>query len=160
MRIARAHHYAAILENLHVTNPGNLSERGVLLDPAVHDSAQFLRVHSRNREIGARRKTQLPADSLLCLSHQQASRIKLDRRDLRQHRGVIVFKNVGFLILRRLCSARAPVSRAQIAVGIESDSRRLLKLLHSSLPRTLRPMGRDENPLAQERIEAPVWNSI
>src|SRR5260370_41205168 len=122
MRIARAQHYAGILENLHVTNPGNLSERGVLLDPAVHDSAQFLRVHSRNCEIVARRKTHHAADSLLCLSHQQASRIKLDRRDLRQHRGVIVFKNVGFLILRWLCSARAPVSWSQITIRIETNS--------------------------------------
>src|SRR5260370_1198105 len=129
-------------------------------DVALAQDARFLRGHSRNCEIVAGSKTHHAADSLLCLSHQQASRIKLDRRDLRQHRGVIVFKNVGFLILRCLCSARAPVSWAQIAIRIETDSWRLLKLLHSSLPRTLRPMGRDENPLAQERIEAPVWNSI
>jgi hypothetical protein len=84
----------------------------------------------------------------------------LERRDIRQHCGVIVVKNVCLRIRRRLCSARAPISRAQIAVGIESDRGKCLKLLHSSQPRALCPMRRDENPLPQERIETPVWNSI
>ena len=123
-----------------MANPRNLPECGVLLDPPVHDSGQFLQAHSRNSEIVTRRKTHHPADSLLCRSHQQAHRINLERRNLRQHRGVIVVKNVGFRIPRRLCSARAPIPRAQITAGIESDRARFLKLLHSPQPRALGPI--------------------
>src|SRR5713226_7901472 len=67
--IASAHHLAAIFEDLHVANPGNLPERGVLLDPAIHDSAHFLEAHSRHGEIVPGRKTHHAADSLLRLSN-------------------------------------------------------------------------------------------
>jgi len=97
---------------------------------------------------------------LLTVSHEQAGRIKMERRDVRQHRGVIVVKNVGLRIPRRLRSARAPISRAQVTVGIESNCGRRLKCFDPPQPRALGPMGRDQNPLSQERIETPVWNSI
>src|SRR5258706_390890 len=65
MRIARAHHLAAIFENLHVIDPRNLPKRDILLDPGIHDSAQLREAHSRNCEIVPRRKTHHAADSLL-----------------------------------------------------------------------------------------------
>src|ERR1700746_1251658 len=137
MRITRTHHLPTILENLHVANPWNSSERGVLLDPGIHDSAQFREAHSWNGKIMPRRKTQHAADSPLRLSLQQAAQIKLQGRDFRQHRGVIIAKNVGFRIPRSLGAARALVARTQIAVGIESERGRLMNLFHSSEPWTL-----------------------
>src|SRR6266403_589936 len=65
MRIARAHHLAAIFENLHVIDPRNFAERDILLDPGIHDSAQLREAHSWNGEIVPRRKTHHAADSLL-----------------------------------------------------------------------------------------------
>jgi hypothetical protein len=158
--ITRPHHLATIFENLHVTNPGNLPKRGVLLDPTIHDPAQFLEAHSWNGQIVTRRKTHHAADALLCLSNEQATGIEVERRELRQHRRVIVVKNVGLRIRGRLRSSCAPISGTQVTVGIERSCGRRLKLLYSSQPRTLGPMRRDENPFPQERIESPVWNSI
>src|SRR5204863_8829779 len=97
-----------------MTNPGNLPECGVLLDPAIHDPPQFLRAHSGNCEIVTRRKTHHAADSLLTVSHESAGRIKTERRAVPPHRAVIVAKNVGLRIPRRLRSARASISWAQV----------------------------------------------
>ncbi len=68
VRITRAQQLATIFENLHVVNPWNFSECGVLFAPAVNDSAQLRDGHSCNGEVVARRKTHHPADSLLRLS--------------------------------------------------------------------------------------------
>src|SRR2546421_10655391 len=141
MRIARAHHLAAVLEDLHVINPWNFPKRAVLFDPAVHDGAQFRDAHSRNSEIMARRKTHHAADSLLHSPNKQAARIKLELPDVRQHRRVIVIKSVRFRITWRLRSARALITRAQIAVRIERDRRRSYELFHFPLPRPPHPMG-------------------
>src|SRR5438128_12004293 len=102
--IARAHHLAAILENLHVVNPGNLPKCAVLLDPSIHDSAQFLDAHLRHGEIVSRRKTHHPANPLLCFSYQQSGRIKLDSGSVRPDGLVSVVKNVTLLIWRGTCS--------------------------------------------------------
>src|SRR6266571_6273360 len=124
----------AILENLHMANPGNLPECGILLDPSVHDSAQFPRAHSRNTQIVPRRKTHHAADSALGLSDKQAGPVELERRNIGQHRGVIVLKNVCLSVRRRLCAASAPISRAQTTIGIESDGSRRMNFLDSSQP--------------------------
>jgi hypothetical protein len=89
-----------------------------LLHPAVYDSAQFPRAHARDGEIVPRRKTHHAADSALGLCDEQADPVKFVSRNIWQHRGVIVVKKVGFRVRRRLRAARAPISRAQITIGI------------------------------------------
>src|SRR5229473_2142507 len=78
VRIAGAQQLATIFEDLYVVNPRDLCECGVLLGPAVNDSAQFRDTRPCNREIMPRRKTHHAANSLLGLPYQQASRIKFD----------------------------------------------------------------------------------
>ena len=156
MRIARAHEFAAVLEDLHVTDPRNLRERRALLGPGVHHAAQFARVHSRNGEIVAGRKAQDTANAAIGLGNEQTILFVLQWLHFGQKRGEVVLENIRFRIFGRLPAAGALISRAKIAVGIVSDRRWRGKLLHFSLPRALRPLRRDQDPLSQERIESFV----
>ncbi len=69
MRIAGAHHDAAVLEDLNVIHPGDAAQLLVLLRPYVYNVAHFARGHARNREIVSRRKTYDAADAALSAGH-------------------------------------------------------------------------------------------
>ena len=159
VRVAGAHQFAAVFEDLHVADPGDLRKRSVLLDPSVNDAPQFLSVHSRNGEIVARSETQYSADAAVGLGDEQTILLVLQRLDFGQKRGKIVVEGVSSGILRSLLAAGSLVSRAEITIGIVSNRRWRWKLFHFSLPRALGPLRRDEHPLAQERIEAFVGSA-
>ncbi len=107
-----------------------------------------------------RRKTHHAANSPLRLPHQQACGIKLDWWNVRQHRWVIVVKNVGLRVRRCLRSPGARIARAQITGRIVRDCGRRLQFFNFSLPRPLRPMRRNHNPFAQQRIKSSMRDFI
>ena len=160
MRIARSHQLAAIFENLHMADPGNLAKRGILLGPAIHDGAQFLMTHSRNCQIVPRRKTHDAADSRFGLRGEQTSLVKLRSFTSGQQRRIIVVENARSRVLRCLRSTGTAIPWAQITARIERACRRNLRLLDFSQPRPLRAMRGHQNPLAQQRIETLVRDSM
>src|SRR5438105_4879687 len=156
MRVAGAHEFAAIFENLYVADPGNLRERGKLFGPSIDHAAQFAGVHSWNGEIVARGKAQDAAQSAVGSGDEQTIFLVLQRLGFGQERTKVVLEHIRFRVSRRLSAAGALVSRAQITAGVVSDRRSRRRLLYFSLPGALGALRRDQEPFAQERIEAFV----
>lgn len=156
VRVAGAHQFAAVFEDLDVMDPGDLREHGELPDPGIDDTAQCKRAHSRDGEIVARREAQDAADATIGLCYKQIPLLILQRLDIRQKRGKIVLKDVRLRILRSLLSVDTFVSGTEITVWIVGDRRRRWKLFYFSLPGAIHSLRRDHNPFPQERIEAFV----
>jgi hypothetical protein len=51
MRVARTHHSAAILEQLHIVDIVSLAEFDILLRPRIHNCANLFHRHPRQSEI-------------------------------------------------------------------------------------------------------------
>src|SRR5215472_1822651 len=83
VRVAGAHQFATILEDLHVTDPGDLCEFRVLFGPRVDHGAQFAGAHTGNGEIVPWRKTQDTAETAVGLRHKQTVLPELQRRRIR-----------------------------------------------------------------------------
>ncbi len=140
-----------------MANPRNLREQGELLGPGIDHAAQFAGVHSRNGEIVAWGEAQNAAEAAVGLGEEQTIFLIFQRLGLGQERRKVVFKHISFRVGWHLFAASALVSGAQVAIRIVSDSRSQRKFFGLALPRTLRALRRDEDPLPQQRIEAFVW---
>ncbi len=156
MRIARAHHRAAILENLHVLNLGPRPQFHELVHPRVHHLAQVGGLHIGDRQIVARRKAHHAANARLRFRHQQSIFLKTAARHVRLQRREIVVENECRCIRRVAHSSRALIARAQVTVRVVSRLRFLLRLLDLPLPRSRGTMRRHQHPLARQRIKSPV----
>src|SRR5580765_585211 len=156
MRIAGAHHGAAVFEDLHMLDPGARPQIVELIDPQIDHGPEFAQAHARDGEVVARRKTSDAADSALRTGDQQI--VVVDPYFLRvgEERGVIIVEGEGAGVLRIARTASAGIPRTQIAVWVEMG--RILEwgLFYLSLPGPLRAMGRDDDPLLGQGIVASV----
>ena len=71
MRIAGAHHGAAVLEDLHVTDVVEASQFAKLPHPGVNDNLDCLGRHGCERQVVARGKANHSAKARFGLGHQQ-----------------------------------------------------------------------------------------
>lgn len=156
VRVAGAHQFTAIFENLHVANPGNFCERRILLGPRVNYAAQFTNAHVRNGKIVPRRKAQDAADASIGSRHEQTALIKMQRLALREKRREVVVERVSLRVWRRMLAAGTFISGAQVTVWIVGNGRTRPEFFYFSLPWPLRALRRDEDPFPQQRIEAFV----
>ena len=79
VRVAGAHHGAAVLENLHPADRLDAAEFSALLDPNTHHPLDLFHRHAGERQIVARRKADHPAEAALGLCHDQSVSIDGDR---------------------------------------------------------------------------------
>ena len=94
VRIAGAHHRAAIFENLHVADPGIRRESRVLFNPGFDDMPNVRRVHARQREIVPRRKTDDAADAAFRRRREKPVRSRrLAGRHSRHQRRVVIVED-------------------------------------------------------------------
>jgi hypothetical protein len=84
MRVGRAHHGAAVFEDLHVTDPVEAAELDVLVDPGVDHRADRLDRHLPQRQVVPRREAHDPADAALALRDQQTLPVVLLRDHVRR----------------------------------------------------------------------------
>ena len=71
VRIAGAHHRAAVLERERVAHPWVRGRRRALLGPDVDHAADVRGLHPRERQVVPRRETEYPAEAARRLGHEQ-----------------------------------------------------------------------------------------
>jgi hypothetical protein len=70
MRIACAHHGAAVFENLDVVDVGHFAQLTKLFHPGADDQFDGVNAHGGQREIVTRRKTHHAAEARFALSDE------------------------------------------------------------------------------------------
>src|SRR5579872_484630 len=95
MRIAGAHHGAAIFKYLNVIDLFQSAEFAELILPHVHDLFDVWQLHGRQSEIVTWRKADDPAYSGLAFGHDQPSSVNIDTCALRirLQSGKIIFED-------------------------------------------------------------------
>ena len=159
MRIAGAHHVAAVLEHQRVLRPPGGRDRRTFVDPDVDDFADRGGLHARERQIVARRKADHSADAAFGGAQSGAPRWVPERDAgagwlaVRQEGGKIVVERERRRVVRISDAVRARVAGTEVAgrvVGRRLHARRRIDL---SLPRPIGPLRRDDHPFLPQRIE-------
>ncbi len=135
MRIARAHHLAAILEDQHVSEVATRIELGELRSPGTHDACCFLLRQVAERQIVPRRIAQHAAFARDRLRREQSLAFRACitcRIECRK----VVRENVRLRVLQIHSTVRALVAGTQIALRIVRESSRRRRCFVLPLPRT------------------------
>src|SRR5258708_5179583 len=158
MRIARAHHLAAVLENLHVADSGDQGKLRELRSPRADDLFDFGQAHAGQRQIVPRREAHDAADARLALGYQQALvlNIQVPWGRIFFQRGEVILEDKCGKVLRIARPTRALIARTKIAGGIVLRPLSRWHRFNRALPGTLGAMRGDQYPFASESIEPPV----
>ena len=157
MRIAGAHHGAAIFENLDVIDIFQFAQLPELFYPCADDELNFVQPHSGECEIVTRRKTNHAANSRFRFGDEQPHVVdcvetERARFEVSRRRSFIVEDERGG-VHGVSNSARPQVAGAKIAARIVSRLRDARKFRDFPLPGTRRAMRRDQYPLVGQRIQ-------
>ena len=160
VRVAGAHHRAAVLEDLDVADPRLPAELQVLLGPGVDDPADLRAGHRTHGHVVAGREADDPAQATLGFGDQEGvgGRRRVDR--VGQQRGEVVVEDVGGGVPGRADTAGARVARAQVAVGVVGGSIGDRGRLLLPLPRPGGAVRGNQHPLAGELVETPVRGGV
>ena len=141
VRIAGAHHRAAVLEDLHIVEFRLAAELGVLLDPGIDDEADGGEFHARDGEavVGMEAEDAAPASLLFRVEKRRGVGGRCGR--VGQEGGVVVVENEYAFITRRKMSAGALVSWAEIAFRVVVDAGESRGWIDFSLPGALSAVG-------------------
>ena len=156
MRIAGAHHGAAIFEDLYVVDGRVGAEFSILLDPRVHNLAQVGQLHTGDSQVMARRETYYPADARLGFGDEEPLALETVWRRPRFERCKIVIEDECRCVVRISFSAGARVAGAEVALRIVIRLAGGLVFLQLPLPGSLRAVRRNQHPFASQWIEAAV----
>ena len=168
VRITAPHHGPAIFKDLDVIDKGQLAKFVVLLCPNVHHPPQISSLHLGQAQVVTRRKADDTADSRLAARNQQASSSaggsSLPSRGLMhfaapgvgQQGGIIIVENIRPRVSRGARAGGSAIAGTHVTVWVVTRLRLGRKFFHLALPRPLRTMGRHQNPLLRQGIEAPV----
>ena len=159
VRVAGAHHRAAVLEDLHVAHPRQAAEFAVLVGPGVHDLPDGRLRHHAQREVVAGVEADHPADAALGLGDEQAAGLDRLARlvgPVGQQRREVVVEHVGGGVARGGDAAGPGVARAEVAVRVVRRAAGRRGRLHLALPRAGGAVRRHQDPLAGELVEPPV----
>jgi hypothetical protein len=166
MRVARAHHRTAILEDLHIPDEGQRSQFFILLRPYIDDSRNCRDIHLRQRQVVARRKANDATDAAFASGVQQrrhsaagfsvAGSIPAGR-NIRQQRREVICKHKCMFILRVDRAIRSGVAGTEVARRIVGWTLLVRRLFDLPLPWALRAMRRDQHPFTGQRIESAMW---
>ena len=158
MRIARAHHGAAVLENLDMADEVERSQFAELFDPCIHDGFDLCRSHGSQSEVVARRKADHPADSRLSFSDDEPGVFEvyaIGRRVLLE-RGEVVLENEGGGVGRISNPTGAGISGTEIAGGIVGGLGSGAEPGDFSLPWPRGAVRRNQHPFIGQGIQPPV----
>ncbi len=114
VRIACAHHLAAIFEDLNISHPGHRSELFILLAPGLDHLFDRRIVHTRNRQVMKRRKTQHSGDTRFGFGDQEFPLIVSTQWRIGQQRGKIVIEGECAGVLRVTVAPGSHISGTQI----------------------------------------------
>src|SRR6516162_10295375 len=118
MWITGAHAGAAVLKDLDVIDPGNISQREVLLDPNIQDRPDFALCHERKRDIVPFRKTDDAADSAFAPCKHQAVIAQMIRRPLGVKSREIVVEYERRFVIWVAYATRPHVAGTKVASGV------------------------------------------
>jgi hypothetical protein len=163
VRVARAHHLAAVLEQLDVPHVGAGAELRRLLRPQVDHGAHARRAERGEGEVVPRREADDAAGARLGLRGEQPRRVEHHRIGRRGvvggvglERRVVVGEDEGARVVGVALAVGAHVPGAQVARGVVGRTLGGGRLLDLALPGALRTVRGDEHPLTGERVEAAV----
>ncbi len=156
MRIASAHHGAAILKNLDVSNRRKSRELAVLFAPRIYKLRDSCLVHLRYGKIVTRRKTYYPADACLATRDQQIAIVQERDRSFRQQRWIVVIEHERGFVIRISNSPNSFITRAQVAVRVVRQLRRVGCFFNLSSPRTQSAVRGYNHPFSREAIQTPM----
>ena len=156
MRIAGAHHGAAVLENLYVVDEVAASEIGELLAPHFDDCDDFFLVHARKGQIVAGGKASDAADAWFRLRNKQLALLSVCFYRVGTKRRVIVVEDEDGGIRRIAFAAGTSIARTKITVWIVSRLGARECGFDLTLPGALRAMRGHQDPLAGEDIQAAM----
>ena len=131
MRIARAHHLAAILKDLYMIDKWLFAKIPILVCPFVNDAFYFLNLHPRKRQAVIRVKNKRHDRCRARLCDQQGLGIQLAFGNIGLQGRKVVIKKINARICRIDLVACSFICRAEITFGVvrwESLSARLLGL--------------------------------
>ena len=156
MWIARAHHLAAILENLNGGDPVPGAKFEILVSPRVDHAPNLRDTHACDRQAVIRQEAYDTADAALRLRDQKALLVRLKLLDIRLERSEIIVEDERALVYRVADSAGAGISRTKITIRIVVNGGGRRRFLHLTLPRTLRSMRRHEHPFPSEGVQTAM----
>ncbi len=159
MRIAGAHHGAAVLEDLDVLDFGARSEFSCLCRPHFYDTTNCRKLHGCEGEVVAGIETEDTADATLGLRAQETRTfdIEMSVGHILFECGKVVLEDIGSGVLGRLVATGAGVAGAEVAGGIVGEGLRLCGVLGLALPGAQGAMGGHDDPLTPEGIPAAMW---
>src|ERR1022692_4871241 len=158
MRIAGAHHGAAVFEDLYVVDVFQAGQFPKLSDPCVDDQLNLIPRHRGQGEIVTWGKANHTANPRLGFGDQQAHAVDVEASvgGLWFQGGEIVLEDEGRGVRRIVNPAGPGVSGAKVASRVVGGLGRGLELRYFSLPGTRGAMGRDQHPFVGQRIQSAM----
>jgi len=160
MRIAGAHHRAAVFKNLHMLDEGLSGKLSVLRSPRLHHGLDLRNGHARKRQAVVRMEAEHTAYPALLLCTQQPRSGRGRHRRIRQQSGIVVIECEYRCVIGIPVPPSAFIPGAEIAFRVVMERSGSFRLPRLSLPRTLCPVRRDEHPVATQRVVAAVRERI
>ena len=123
MRIAGAHHGAAVLEDLDVAEDGIGAEGAVLVGPGVDDAADVGDCHAREGEAVVGVEAEDAAEAALALGDAGVARgvAGVSARGVGEERRVVVVEDEDACRMRGVLAAGAGVAGTEVAGGVVVD---------------------------------------
>src|ERR1700722_662980 len=149
MRIARAHHGAAIFENLDVIDIFQFAQLSKLFYPCANNELNFFQTHRGECEIVTRGKTNHAANSRFrfCDEQPHVVDVETSARGLRLQGSEVIVEYERGGVRGVSNPARPQVAGTKIAARVVSRLGRGWDLGYFPLPGTRRAMRRDQYPL-------------
>ena len=156
MRLACTHHRAAIFEDRHRAHVAQCGQLEILNGPGIDDRSDGRALHRCDIKIVARRKREHPAVSALAVRDEKSVLVHENFRHVLHQRSVIVLKGERRPVRWVALAVRAQVTGAQKTIRIVWRPSCRVGLDRLALPRTLQAARRDEHPLVDQRVPAPM----
>lgn len=154
--VAGSHHGSAIFEDLDVAQVGLAAEFFVFGCPGVNDFADVGQRHAGEGEAVVGVEADDLAASALALGAEQWGGSGFGSGRVGQQGGVVVVENEYAFINGRKVPTGALVAGAEIAVRVVVNVREARGGIDLALPGALRAMGRNQDPLAAQRVVAAM----
>jgi len=149
MRIASAHHLAAVFENLHMANSRYLAELFKLSCPGADYFFDSRQIHAGERQIMTGGEAHHAANSRLTFGYHQAFVLHVhpEVRRIFPQRSEIIFEDERRTVFGVARPARAWVPGAKVAGRVVARTHNRRNCLDRALPWTPCPMRRNQHPL-------------
>lgn len=158
MRIAGAHHRAAVFENLNVVNIFEAAQLSELFYPCVDDRLNFLQSHGCQGQIVTWRETNYAANPGFRFGDEQTHVLKVEssERSLRFQGREVIVEDESSQVRRVSNSARPQIAGAKVTGWIVGGLGRRRRFRDFALPWTHRALRRHQHPLVGQGIQSAM----